>query len=195
MIAYIEGTILLHDAQSAVVLNNGVGYLVLLSKKELLSIALGQKYSFHIHTHVREDAFELFGFSKLCQKQIFQLLISVSGVGPKLALSILSSLSSNEIIDSIVNKDIATLSSVSGIGKKTAERLSLELKDKALKMDLAFDDGKDTSTLLSLAQAIRGLGYSKAQSDKALAQLNEKDLESLPLEDLIRMTIASLTRN
>lgn len=195
MIAFIEGNILFLEANSAVIDVRGVGYQLLLSKKDLECLVIGHSASFHVHTHVREDALELFGFQSRPLKQIFQLLISVSGVGPKLALGMISVLTAQQIVNALIEKDIALLSSVPGIGKKTAERLSLELKEKALKIEFAFppSDIKDQGTLLSLNQAIRGLGYSKPQSDWALAKLGERDLIDLSLEDLIKKAITLLT--
>lgn len=190
MIAFIEGSVLCIDANSLVVCVQGVGYHLLVSKRDLDQAVAGQNAAFFVHTHVREDAIELFGFKSQTIKQIFQLLISVSGVGPKLALSILSVLRAEEIKAAIVEKDIALLSSVPGIGKKTAERLSLELKDKAQKLPLVIETrlSSTESALMNVSQAIRGLGYNKAQGDWALAKLEDSDL-SLPLEELVKKTI------
>lgn len=195
MIAFIEGSVLFLEANAAVVSVQGVGYHLLLGKKDLERLNIGQSYSFHVHTNVREDAIELYGFSSHSLKQIFLLLISVSGVGPKSALGMISVLSAEEIVRALIEKDIATLSSAPGIGKKTAERLSLELKDKALKFEVYGEavHGKDQGTLFNLNQAIRGLGYSKSQSDWALTKLDDQDLSNLSLEDLVKKTIILLT--
>lgn len=197
VISYIEGQVLFLETGYAVVKTSGVGYHVLLSKKDLDSLNAGQAAELFIHTHVREDAFELYGFSTRAHKQIFLLLISVSGVGPKLALSIISALSPSALLGAIIDKDIATLSSIPGIGKKIAERISLELKEKALKFDLPVSTGQqgDSATKTSLEQAIRGLGYSKSQSDKAMMNLDPDDLTNLPLEALIKKTLNVLTGN
>lgn len=193
MIAYLEGQILFIEPGSVVVNVNGVGYQLLVSKKESESISETQMHSFFVYTHVREDALELYGFRSALHKQIFVLLISVSGVGPKLALTILSSLDPHDLLNAVINKDIIKLSSVPGIGKKTAERLSLELREKALKIDLPqvpMHDASDTRS--HLEQALRSLGYSKSQSDKALSLLPHQDLD-LPLEALIKKTLTILS--
>lgn len=190
VIAFIEGSVLSIDTNSLVINVHGVGYQLLVSKKDIDELVLGQNAAFFVHTHVREDALELFGFKSSTIKHIFQLLISVSGVGPKLALSILSALRADEIKAALIEKDIALLSSVPGIGKKTAERLSLELKEKALKLPLLMENKPSSgeNTLINVTQAIRGLGYSKAQCDWALTKLEESDI-ALPLEELVKKTI------
>lgn len=196
MFAHIEGEILLLEGNSAIVTTMGVGYQVLLSKRDYETLIVGQKIKLHLYTHVREDALELYGFSEHIYKQLFLLLISVSGIGPKLALVILSSLSPHDLLDAITHKDIALLSSIPGIGKKTAERLSLELTDKALKLSLAETTITPTtnSTRHHLEQAIKSLGYSKTQSDKAILGLDQGDLATLPLEDLIKKTLNVIMR-
>lgn len=197
MIAYVEGQILFVESGYAVVVTNGVGYHVLLHKKDLESLVVNEIAKLHVHTHMREDAFELYGFRTRAQKQLFLLLISVSGVGPKLALSILATLTPSEIIHALINKDIALLSSISGIGKKTAERLSLELKEKAMKLDVPMSESTTTShdVTRELEQAIRGLGYSKSQSDRVIKNLTDDDITSMSLEALIKKTLSVLTGN
>lgn len=192
MIAYIEGTVAFVETNHVVVNVNGVGYQLLLSKKDLENITESDTATFFVHTHVREDALELYGFRSRLYKHIFLLLTSVSGIGPKLGLTILSYLSPSELLSAVVNKDITKLSSVPGIGKKTAERMSLELKEKALKIDIAPEMHNDSEVKSSLEQAIRGLGYSKSQSDRALMNLPPEDLH-LPLEALIKKTLNILS--
>jgi Holliday junction DNA helicase RuvA len=194
VIAYIEGQVLLLEANAAVVRTQGVGYHVMLSKRDREQLLVNQSIALFIHTNVREDAFELYGFIHQQDKQIFYLLISITGVGPKLALSIISELRSYELINAVSHKDLAKLSSVPGVGKKTAERLCLELKDKILKLDLAHTPtATEPSAAISLSQAIRSLGYSKDQSDRAVAALEQDDLANLSLEVLIKKTLAYLT--
>lgn len=188
MISYLEGQVLFVESSHAVIKTAGVGYHVLLSKTDLESLIEGQEHKFFIHTHVREDALELFGFTSRLNRQLFLLLISVSGIGPRLGMSILSGLSSQELLLAIINKDLVKLCHIPGIGKKTAERLVLELKDKAEKIEMPHSETSSFSVRTSLEQAIKGLGYNKSQSDKALLMLDAKDME-LPLEELIKKTI------
>lgn len=193
MIAYLEGEIAAIESGYAVILVNGVGYQALLSKKDLENLSEKQKLGLFIHTHVREDALELYGFKTRSHKQIFLLLISVSGVGPKLALTILSALEPHSLLQAVINKDLTTLSSVPGIGKKTAERLSLELKEKALKIDISHETTYETNDMRSqLQQAIRSLGYSKTQSDQALQSISQEDFNE-PFEALIKRTLTFLS--
>jgi len=194
VIAFVEGQVLFVEAGFVVVKTGGVGYQVSLSKKDLEHMQQGQPAALFIYTNVREDALELYGFMRAEDKHIFQLLISVSGVGPKLALSVTSALLSHQLVSAITQKDLATLSRIPGIGKKTAERLCLELKDKVLKIDISSIQQLEESTnALSLTQAIRNLGYSKDQSDRAVASLDQGDLHELPLEILVKKTLAYLT--
>lgn len=188
MISYLEGQVLFVETSFAVLKTMGVGYHVILSKSDLEKLIEGQDAHFFIHTHVREDAFELFGFSSRADRQLFLLLISISGIGPRLGLSILSGLSAQELILAIANKDLAKLCGIPGIGKKTAERITLELKDKVSKIDLPQAQLSNYNVRTSLEQAIKGLGYNKSQSDKALLMLDAKDLD-LPFEELIKKTI------
>lgn len=196
MISYVEGEILFLEANGVVVKTAGLGYQVLLPKNALENLSEGQRVQFFTYQHVREDALELYGFLTRLDRQIFLLLIQVSGVGPKLALTILSALRSHELIRALIDKDIALLSSVSGIGKKTAERLSLELKDKAMKIDVVtVQHAEPISVRSHLEDIIKGLGYTKAQGEKAVLSLDKNDLETLPLEDLIKKTLNLLSKN
>ncbi|NLA74917.1 MAG: Holliday junction branch migration protein RuvA, partial [Deltaproteobacteria bacterium] len=112
---------------------NGLGYEVFvpLSTFYTLPEEKGHEISLHIHTHVREDAILLYGFKTTLEKRIFRLLISVSGIGPKLGMNILSGIGPDILLDAIVQRDVAKLQSIPGVGKKTAERIALELKEKA----------------------------------------------------------------
>lgn len=192
VIAYIQGQVLFIEANFAVVLANGVGYQLLLCKRDLDTCQTGKEMCFHVFTNVREDAIELYGFSNQEQKQLFQLLISVSGVGPKLALAMLSHLASNELIEALLSKNLAVLSSIPGIGKKTAERLALELKDKVAKFDLPISLSAP-SLSLSLQQALKSLGYSRDQCEKAIAKIPSEEFSALPLESLIKKSLQLLT--
>ena len=193
MIAYVEGQIISIDPTYVVVLVNGVGYQILLSKRDLDNFKEGENASFHVHTNVREDAIELYGFKSREQKQVFQLLISVSGVGPKLGLAMLSTLSSSDLVNALIENNLALLSSIPGIGKKTAERLHLELRDKAQKLDVPVALSVSQSSATSLQQALRGLGYSRDQCERALAKIEQADFNALPLESLIKKTLNLLT--
>ncbi|USN51027.1 MAG: Holliday junction branch migration protein RuvA [Myxococcales bacterium] len=194
MIAYIEGQVLHIENICAVILVNGVGYQLNLTKPDLDKLSPGENAHFFVHTNVKEDAIELFGFSSKEQKQVFQLLIGVSGVGPKLALTILSTLSAGELSQALVQKNTAILSSISGIGKKTAERLALELNEKIQKLNLMpIAITANTTAQSNLLQALKSLGYSKDQCEKVVASIDAGEFIRTPLEDLVRKSLNLLT--
>ncbi|MBN1905638.1 MAG: Holliday junction branch migration protein RuvA [Deltaproteobacteria bacterium] len=133
MIAHLKGTLLSKATDSVIIDVNGLGYEVFvpLSTFYTLPDEQGHEISLHIHTHVREDALLLYGFKTILEKRIFRLLISVSGIGPKLGMNILSGIGPDALLTAIAQGDVARLQSIPGVGKKTAERIALELKDKA----------------------------------------------------------------
>ena len=197
MIAYLKGVLLSKSTSSIIVDNNGLGYEVFvpLSTFYTLPDEDGQEVSLHIHTHVREDAFLLFGFKTALEKKIFRLLISVSGIGPKLAINILSGIGPDSLLKAIAQGDVAKLQSIPGVGKKTAERISLELKDKAQStisdVDLPpvkISSQEDKEVRDDALSALINLGYtSKAAGnavDKALSKTGELTLEKIITEAL-----------
>ncbi|HMC74109.1 MAG TPA: Holliday junction branch migration protein RuvA, partial [Terriglobales bacterium] len=131
MIAHIRGRLLSKHPNQAIVEAAGVGYDVTISVPTFSDLpAPGGEVALHIHTHVREDALALYGFLRQSEKQIFEKLISVSGIGPKLAITILSGMPADEMAGAIRGNDVAKLTRIPGIGRKTAERMVLELRDK-----------------------------------------------------------------
>ena len=197
MIAHLKGILLNKSTSSIIVDNNGLGYEVFvpLSTFYTLPDAEGQEVSLHIHTHVREDAFLLFGFKTILEKKIFRMLISVSGIGPKLAINILSGIGPDVLLEAIALGDVAKLQSIPGVGKKTAERISLELKDKAQSTRADVDlppvkisSQEDREIRDDALSALINLGYtSKAAGnavDKALSNTGETTLERIITEAL-----------
>src|ERR1700752_2089748 len=131
MIAHLRGTLLAKQPNQAIVEAHGVGYDVAISVPTFSEMpAAGSEVALHIHTHVREDALSLYGFLRLAEKHLFEKLLSVSGIGPKLAITILSGMPVDEMVNAIRAGDVARLTRIPGIGKKTAERMVLELRDK-----------------------------------------------------------------
>lgn len=192
MIAHLKGKLLSKSTDSIIIDNNGLGYEVSvpLSTFYTLPEEEGKDVSLHIHTHVREDALVLFGFNTILEKKIFRLLISVSGIGPKLAVNILSGIGPELLLDAISKGDVGRLQSIPGVGKKTAERISLELKEKAIKTgaDISLPPPKASSPEEKdirddAVSALLNLGYtSKAAEravDKAAAGLKDITLEKL----------------
>src|SRR5215470_14587022 len=131
MIAHLRGRLISKHPSQAVVEAGGVGYDVAITIPTFSNLpAIGSDVALHIHTHVREDAIALFGFLQANEKQLFEKLITVSGIGPKLAITILSGMATSEMVGAIRANDHARLTRIPGIGKKTAERMCVELRDK-----------------------------------------------------------------
>lgn len=178
MIALLIGRIA-HKSPEFIILDvNGVGYQVQIPFSTYYELPEeGATVSLSIYTHVREDAITLFGFRTTLEKQFFQLLISVSGIGPKMGKDILSNIQPNELAGAIIRSDLARLATIPGIGKKTAERMVLELKDKVLKIDVGVPPkGYDRTSVSSgisddVASALVNLGYKEALVQKALGEM------------------------
>ncbi|WP_446745226.1 Holliday junction branch migration protein RuvA [Silvibacterium acidisoli] len=178
MIAHLRGRLFSKQPGQAIVEAAGVGYDVTISVPTFTSLpAEGTEVSLHIHTQVREDLIALFGFFDLREKRLFERLITVSGVGPKLAVTILSGLDPDRMIAAIRAQDHATLTRIPGVGKKLAERLSLELRDKMEDMATApaaavVSAGPAADDVLS---ALTNLGYQRPAALKAIETVVEKD--------------------
>lgn len=175
MIAFLRGSILQRTADSVILDVNGVGYRVRVPTSVLASLGdLGTHAELYTHTHVREDDISLFGFAAQDELDLFEMLLSVSGIGPKVALGILSSASPNDIRNAIASGNLEILSSIKGIGKKTAQRLVLELKGKVELgeeiSELSPLDGEVAATLINL-------GYSAAEAQRAARSVQGKTLE------------------
>lgn len=178
MIALLTGKIA-HKSPEYIILDvNGVGYRVQIPFSTYYELPEGgAQVSLNIYTHVKEDAISLYGFRTAEEKDFFQLLISVSGIGPKLAKDILSNIQVHELASAITGGNLARLSAVPGIGKKTAERLVLELKDKVRKLEFAAAAGEGEPAVLpsgieeDVASALVNLGYKEAVVKKTLAEM------------------------
>ena len=160
--------------------------------------------TFFVHTHVREDTFQLFGFLSAQERQVFRLLLGVSTVGPRIALAVLSSLPAAELSRVIARRELARLTAISGIGKKIAERLLLELRDKLPLTEgappraprqgaLAASPPPSPDTRDRLISALTNSGYKPAEAERAAEQLGER-LEELPLPELIREALRMLAK-
>jgi len=179
MIALLTGQIAYKSPDHIILDVNGVGYRVLIPFSTYYELPEeGGRATLHIHTSVREDAIQLYGFRTRLEKSFFQLLISVTGVGPKLARDILSNIQPGPLSQALAQGDIHKLSTIPGIGKKTAERLVLELKEKAGKLDLSslpvteMRQIPDEDVAEDVISALLNLGYKEPQVRKALAGLD-----------------------
>jgi holliday junction DNA helicase RuvA len=171
MIAHLRGTLLSRHPNQVVVETAGVGYEINISVPTFSELPQnGAAVALHIYTHVREDLIALYGFLHPPEKQLFEKLITVSGIGPKLAMTILSGMAANEMADAIRANDLARLTKIPGIGKKTAERMVLELRDKLpatleTTVRMPAMDAVEEDVLSALVN----LGYQPAAAEKALA--------------------------
>ncbi len=192
MIAHLRGRLLSKHPNQAVVEAGGVGYDVAISVPTFSELpAAGKEVALHIHTHVREDAIALFGFLRGEEKQLFEKLISVSGIGPKLAITILSGMAARDMVTAIRANDTARLTRIPGIGKKTAERMVLELRDKleTFGVPAAPVASPVEEDVLS---ALVNLGYNRALVEKALTGLGNNSHESF--DALFRKALAALAK-
>jgi Holliday junction DNA helicase RuvA len=197
MIAHLRGTLLSKKPGQAIVETNGVGYDVAISVPTFSELpASGSNVALHIHTHVREDALQLFGFMELAEKQLFEKLVTVSGIGPKLAMTILSGMPAEEMSGAIRGNDVARLTRIPGIGKKTAERMVLELRDK---LPAAATAGEPAIAAASpveedVLSALANLGYQRAAAENALRSVKRNGNAALSFDQLFRQTLAALSK-
>ena len=197
MIGYLKGKLLQCTPERALLDVQGVGYSVsvpLSTFYEIEKVGTEQDVGLFIHTHVREDAIELFGFWTEKEKLLFEKLILVSGIGPKLARVILSGMPSDQLLAALANGDTARLATIPGIGKKTAERMVVDLKDKVQALAEEMDspvlaDGIETD----LVQALVNLGYKESVAQRAVSQAREQSHEA-PFHELLRLSLQRLAR-
>ena len=170
MIGLLRGRVLQTDFRSVLLDVNGVGYKASLPLSDLGQLEAGRETVLYVHTHVREDAFELFGFLKEEGMHLFELLISINGVGPRMGLAFLSGLSPDELKEAVATEDVARLTKIPGVGKKTALRIILELKDKFEKQmgQLGASGSGEKGIWNDVSSALINLGYKKAMVDKAV---------------------------
>jgi len=174
MIAHLRGKLIARHPNQAIVETAGVGYDVVISVPTFSDLPpLGSEVALHIHTHVREDQLALYGFFRAEEKQLFEKLITVSGIGPKLAITILSGMAAQELGNAIRGNDLARLTRIPGIGRKTAERLVLELRDKlpVTAQEVAAAAPTFSAVQEDVLSALVNLGYQRAAAEKALASV------------------------
>ena len=195
MIAHIAGILDNINKNKIVIDVNGVGYEILVTENVLSTLpSEGSFIKVFVYQQVREDDLTLFGFKNTEEKEIFQTLISVSGVGAKIALSILSSIDKDKLVNAIVTKDMFVLTHLPGIGKKTAERLVVELKDKlADNTSTAIKTQSKSKDTTDAIQALQQLGYNFKEISGVIAKI-EANNNNLKTEEIIKMALANLGR-
>ncbi len=199
MIAYLRGTLLRKVPNSVIIDNGGIGYEVTVPLSTFYALPeKDEKVSLHIYTHVREDALMLFGFHAPLEKDLFLLLISVSGIGPRLATNILSGMGPEELLDAIASGDSRRIQSIPGVGRKIAERVSLELREKASKlkgeqqpMARPFIAMKEEGLYEDAVSALVNLGYSVKSARESVDRASD-GAKDITLESLIKKALSVL---
>jgi len=207
MIAYLSGTLLSKQATSAIVDVGGVGYDVAIPLSTFYELGeVGAPVQLRIYTHVREDSLQLFGFKTARERELFLQLISVSGVGPGLAIKLLSGMNADEMVASIRTNNLARLVSIPGVGRKTAERLVVDLRDRiaalsspaleeefAAKAAAAGAPTSGDSIRNDALSALANLGYQKSAAEKAVTKAVDEGGE-LSVEVILRRSLRSLAK-
>ena len=198
MIAHIRGQLLYKIPNYVVVDCGGVGYELWISVTTFTELGeLGSEARLHVHTHVREDALQLFGFYEVTEKLLFEKLLTISGIGPKLAITVLSGIAADRLVAAIRGGDHGTLTKIPGIGKKTAERVVLELKDKLEGLaGAAPASASATPSLGATAEdvlsALVNLGYPRPIAQKAVESAAKDPAVSGDFEKLFRAAMAAV---
>ena len=194
MIASLSGILARKSAESVIVDVAGVGYEVYTPLSTYMRLPEeGRAVSLNVYTHLKEDAIQLFGFLTSAEKEAFTLLISVSGVGPKLAKNILSGIEVAELASALSTGDVARLSAIPGIGAKSAERLVLELKDKVRTIAIASAGALKGSAAGDAVSALLNLGYKNAQAEDAVRKAKDK-YPGAKFEELLRESLKGISK-
>jgi len=199
MFAYIKGILEIKQDTFVVIDVQGIGYKIFMPTKSIEKLGeIGETIKVHTHYYVREDNISLYGFASDEELRMFELLLSVSGVGAKSAVSMLSEISPSKFALAVISDDVVSLTKISGVGKKTAARIILELKDK-LKTEQALEEPeemsiqtKDNDNIEEAISALQVLGYTKREIEKAFEKI---DVQNLGLEELIKMGLKYLGKN
>jgi Holliday junction DNA helicase RuvA len=196
MIAHLRGRLLVKHPNQVVVETGGVGYDVTISVPTFSDLpGIGGEVALHVHTHVREDVIALYGFLRPAEKQLFEKLITVSGIGPKLAITILSGMPTDEMVGAIRGNDMARLTRIPGIGKKTAERMVLELRDKLPPAGVGAIPTAAVMTAMEedVLSALVNLGYQRGAAERALASVAKNGKDG-SFEEMFREALAGLAK-
>ncbi len=200
MIAYVRGRVLTITAETVIVDVNGLGYEVFCSGAAMRKAVVGETVELYTHLQVKEDGITLFGFESVKEKEIFLKVITVSGVGPKLGISVLTTLSADDLAQAVATADVKRLSAVKGLGKKTAEKIVLELHGKISAAELISVGGEAPMTGAALAPtaklsaldedavaALMGLGFTRSESLQAIRKAHE--CGATTLEEVIKRAL------
>ena len=197
MIGYLEGTLKTLDATRAILLAGGVGYEVHISLSTYYRLEGKRDVAMEIYTHVREDALALYGFASAEEKNAFEKLISISGIGPTLAQKILSGIDANDLADAIARGDARKLSTIPGVGKKTAERICLELRDKLVAIAPATAQPTAPSRLSvddDVQSALVNLGYRAKDAELAVEKARQELGADAEFSSILKRSLRHLTK-
>lgn len=195
MIAHLRGRVLEKNPNRVVIDAGGVGYDVTISVASFSGLpAEGSEVSLFIHTHVREDALSLYGFLRRDEKRVFERLIGVSGIGPKLAITVLSGIAADALVAALRGNDIAALTRIPGVGKKTAERMVLELRDKLDGFEAAPTAPPASRMEEDVVSALVNLGYQRGPAEHAAKRALEKAGVAASFEQVFRQTMSLLQK-
>lgn len=196
MIAHVKGRLISTLDSTAIVEVGGIGLSISLPHRSFESLSVGEEVFFYTHFQLREDSMSLYGFQTQLERQIFQLVIGVSGIGPKVGLNILSSYPPNELIRLLLDRDVTALEHVPGIGKKTAQRLIVELSDKASKLPLDLDPSASDGTnhnMTSALELLMELGANRKEAMDTLEKVRtQENGKTLSLDELIAKSLGFL---
>ena len=196
MIYQVSGNLIAKHKDFVVIEVSGIGFKITSTTNTINTIKLEQKILLHTYLHVREDALNLYGFHSTLEREVFLLLIGISGIGPKLAITILSGILPDELKDKIISGDIGSLTSIPGVGAKTAKRIIVELKDQFTKIEegsLGFSDKLNSKLYDDALNALSSLGYSPQQSKQVLNHIaNGKDDNKHTIESIIKAALKRL---
>jgi holliday junction DNA helicase RuvA len=195
MIAHLRGRILEKHPTSLIVEAAGVGYEVAISVASFSGLpGEGSEVSLYIHTHVREDVLALYGFVRREEKQLFERLISVSGIGPKLAMTVLSGIAADALVSALRSNDLTALTRIPGVGKKTAERMVLELRDKLEGLAAAPTAPPIGGMEEDVVSALVNLGYQRSPAEQAVKRAANGAGANASFEQLFRQTMSMLQK-
>ena len=197
MIGYLEGIILYKEFPAVCLGTGGVGYEVTISARIFSEVGdPGDSAALFISTLMKENSMELYGFRELEERRLFHRMIQINGVGPKLAINILSQMTAAEFIEAVNLENARALCRLKGIGKKTAERIILELAGKLTRIEDNKSSGSGAGSLIKdLASALGNLGFSRKEVEATIKKLEHEDPAALGIEELISRALVILTRN
>jgi Holliday junction DNA helicase RuvA len=195
MIGYLKGILSEKKPNSLILDVNGVGYLVNIPVSTFLELPdEGSTLALFIYTHVREETLALYGFRTMREKVLFEKLISVSGIGPKVAISFLSGMSADELIPAIQNQDIGKLSTIPGVGRKTAERVSLELREKIPQLlSESAQAPQEKPMREDLISALVNLGYQQSLAERIIKNVLDKSKSDASFEELLKSALHGIS--